>query len=191
MRIFKLDWNTVAGDIRHTWCYHFHEDEATFDMSKRNLFKKGLLLFRFNVNGFRDLFYYRFHNVILKRILKRLFKPTDNLILDCGSIAMGGVVTHHAFSTYLNIESIGYGCSFRNNTTFGNKMVNGIVKRPIVKNNVFVGPNVVVIGDVTIGNNVVIGAGAVVTKSVPDNCVVVGNPAYIIKKDGERCKINL
>ena len=34
--------------------------------------------------------------------------------------------------------------------------------------------------DVTIGNNVVIGAGTVVTKSIPDNSVVVGNPGRII-----------
>jgi len=56
---------------------------------------------------------------------------------------------------------------------------------------VFVGPNVTVIGNVTIGNNVVIGAGAVVSKSVPDNCVVVGNPAYIIMQDGIRCNKKL
>jgi len=35
---------------------------------------------------------------------------------------------------------------------------------------------------VTIGENSVVGAGSVVTKDVPDNCVVVGNPAKIIKK---------
>ena len=40
------------------------------------------------------------------------------------------------------------------------------------------------IGDIKIGNNVVIGAGSVVTKSVPDNCTVVGNPARIIRRDG-------
>lgn len=42
--------------------------------------------------------------------------------------------------------------------------------------------NAVVVGNITIGNNVSIGAGAVVTKPVPDNCTVVGNPMRIIKK---------
>jgi acetyltransferase-like isoleucine patch superfamily enzyme len=38
-----------------------------------------------------------------------------------------------------------------------------------------------IIGDINIGNNVVVGAGAVVVKDVPDNCIVAGNPARIIK----------
>ena len=43
------------------------------------------------------------------------------------------------------------------------------------------GANVTIIGDITIGNNVTIGAGSVVVKDVPDNSVVVGNPARVIK----------
>lgn len=50
-----------------------------------------------------------------------------------------------------------------------------------VGNNVWIGGGVTVLSGVTIGNNVVIGAGSVVTKDVPDNVVVVGNPAKIIK----------
>ena len=38
-------------------------------------------------------------------------------------------------------------------------------------------------GGVKIGNNVIIGAGSVVVKDVPDNCVVAGNPAKIIKNN--------
>ena len=40
----------------------------------------------------------------------------------------------------------------------------------------------VIIGDVNIGNNVIVGAGAVVVKDIPDNCVVVGNPMRILNK---------
>lgn len=56
----------------------------------------------------------------------------------------------------------------------------------MIGNNVTVNVNSVVLGDIVIGNNVTIGAGTVLMKSVPDNCVVVGNPAYILKKDGIR-----
>lgn len=55
--------------------------------------------------------------------------------------------------------------------------------KPItVGNNVWLGGNVVVLAGVTIGNGAVIGAGSVVTKDVPDNVVVAGNPAKIIKE---------
>jgi len=52
---------------------------------------------------------------------------------------------------------------------------------PIIGDNVTIGANVVIIGDITIGNNVIVGAGSVVTKSILDNCIVVGNPARILK----------
>ena len=50
----------------------------------------------------------------------------------------------------------------------------------VIKNNVYIGNNALIMPGVTIGNNVIIGAGSVITKSVPDNSVVAGNPARII-----------
>ena len=49
-------------------------------------------------------------------------------------------------------------------------------------NNVWIGGNVCVLPGVTIGDNVVIGAGSVVTKDIPANCLVAGNPGKIIKR---------
>ena len=46
----------------------------------------------------------------------------------------------------------------------------------------FIGAESVILPNVTIGNNVVIGAGAVVTKEIPDNSVAVGNPCKVIRK---------
>ena len=46
-------------------------------------------------------------------------------------------------------------------------------------------PGAVVIGNIKIGNNVVIGANSVVTKDVPDNTVVAGIPAKVIKRVDE------
>ncbi len=56
------------------------------------------------------------------------------------------------------------------------------IARPIViKDGVWVGINATILQGVTIGENAVIGAGAVVTKDVPPNTIVGGNPAKIIK----------
>ena len=55
--------------------------------------------------------------------------------------------------------------------------------KPIeVGNNVWIGGNVCVLPGVTIGDNVVIGAGSIVTKDIPSNVVAVGNPCKIIKE---------
>ena len=55
-------------------------------------------------------------------------------------------------------------------------------KYPTIGDNVVIYANAVVIGGITIGDNAVIGAGAIVTKDVPQNTIVVGNPAKIIKE---------
>lgn len=63
--------------------------------------------------------------------------------------------------------------------------------KPItVGNDVWIGGNVTVIGGVTIGNNVIVGAGAVVVKDVPDNSVVGGVPARVLKTLPALDKVN-
>lgn len=53
----------------------------------------------------------------------------------------------------------------------------------IIGNNVYIGPNVSIVGDVTIGDNVTIGAGSVIVKNVPSNVTVAGNPAKVVSKN--------
>lgn len=50
-----------------------------------------------------------------------------------------------------------------------------------IEDNVWIGGGVIILPGVTIGKNSVIGAGSVVTKSVPENSVAVGNPCRVIK----------
>lgn len=54
---------------------------------------------------------------------------------------------------------------------------------PIIKDNVCMHANSIVIGGVKIGNNVLIAPGAFVNFDVPDNSIVLGNPGKIIVKD--------
>ena len=56
-----------------------------------------------------------------------------------------------------------------------------IAKEVKIGNNVWIGTHAVVLPGVTIGSNAVIGAGAVVTKDVPENAIVAGVPAKIIR----------
>lgn len=57
-----------------------------------------------------------------------------------------------------------------------------IAKTVNIGNGVWIGGGTVVLHGVTIGENTVIGAGSVVTKSIPANCVAVGNPCRVIRR---------
>lgn len=57
-----------------------------------------------------------------------------------------------------------------------------IPKSVKIGKNVWIGSDCTILPGVTIGDNSVIGAGSVVVKSIPSNCVAVGNPAKVIKK---------
>lgn len=65
----------------------------------------------------------------------------------------------------------------------------GFGKDIVIGNGVWIGIGSIILGGVTIGNRAIIGAGSVVTKDVPDYCVVAGNPAKIIKKYDNVLKI--
>lgn len=88
---------------------------------------------------------------------------------------------YHGIGIVINANCIiGNNVSIRQNTTLGSKYDGGPC--PKIGNNVDIGCNTVIIGDISIGDNVIIGAGSVVTKSFPSNCIIAGNPAKIIKE---------
>lgn len=52
----------------------------------------------------------------------------------------------------------------------------------VIGNDVFIGARSIILKGVTIGDRAIVGAGSVVSKDVPADCLVVGNPAYVVKK---------
>jgi acetyltransferase-like isoleucine patch superfamily enzyme len=54
-------------------------------------------------------------------------------------------------------------------------------KKVVVRSGAWIGANVIILPGVEIGNNAIIGAGSIVTKSIPKGAIAVGNPAKIIK----------
>lgn len=96
----------------------------------------------------------------------------------------GGFYISHGNGLIIFAENIGKKFHAYQGVTIG--MKNG--KVPTIGNDVVCYANSIIVGNIRVGNNVIIGAGAVVTKDVPDNCVVVGNPARIIRRNG--IKIN-
>lgn len=129
-----------------------------------------------NNRYYRVLFYHRIGAIASVAI--SWYRPGDKYFRIRSGMLMGeGMWIAHPYSTILNAESIGKNFRCIHCTTLGAGK-NGI---PTIGDNVSLGANVVIIGDVRIGNNVIIGAGSVVVKDIPDNSVVVGNPARVIK----------
>lgn len=129
---------------------------------------------------FRNVFYTRIP-LFARKILGMVYKGQYALYIDIPSSNIGkNLMVWHGFSTIVNAQSIGDNCSIWQQVTIGNKLDDGEAK-PIIGNNVKICAGAIVIGDIKVGNNVIIAAGAVVTKNVPDNSVVAGVPAKIIK----------
>lgn len=112
-----------------------------------------------------------FYSYFVKDFGCKIFKSTQ---ID------GGLMCYHPYATVINAKSIGRNFQFRNGLTIGNKG-NDNAQLPVIGDNVTVGAQVVIIGDVQIGNHVIIGAGSVVVKDIPSYSVVAGNPARVIK----------
>lgn len=102
------------------------------------------------------------------------FYSNHNLIiLDCAKVKFGNNVL------------VGPNCAFYTpeHPIDVEKRISGLeYAKPItIGNNVWFGGNVVVLSGVTIGDNSIIGAGSIVTKDIPSNCIALGNPCKVIK----------
>ena len=72
-------------------------------------------------------------------------------------------------------------CDFHESTPEFRRNSSGKIKPVDIGNNVWIGSQVMILKGVSIGDNTVVGAMSLVTKSFPSNCIVAGNPAKIIK----------
>lgn len=79
----------------------------------------------------------------------------------------------------LNVNRIGNYCGFNSGVLIGD---NGKDAVPTIGDHVAFGPGAKAFGRITIGNNVFVAPNAVVTKDIPDNCIVGGVPAKILKE---------
>lgn len=79
---------------------------------------------------------------------------------------------------------IGENCTIYQGVTIGMARLKG-KNVPVIGNNCVLGAGSKVLGDITIGDNVMIGANAVVTKNIDSESVVAGNPAKVINMKGK------
>lgn len=120
------------------------------------------------------------------RLFDIFFSTNSNIeiLTPCNKIG-AGLIVYHNLGAVLRAKEIGEDVTISQGVTIGegggwnSKDSNNI---PTIGNRVLIATNAIVIGNVTIGDDSIIGAGAVITKDVPSGVVVVGNPQRIIKQ---------
>ena len=132
---------------------------------------------------YRSVYYYRTRqSTFLQHLCRWLIKPLETIEIH-GNIGNGLAVYHtysviHPFSAGSNL-TVGHGVTIGKGKPLSDCKD---IFNPIIGNDVHIYTGAIVFGGIRIGNNVEIGAGAVVNRDVPDNCTVVGNPMRIISK---------
>jgi serine O-acetyltransferase len=81
---------------------------------------------------------------------------------------------------------VGRNCTLAHGVTIGHAggRRNGPTASPVIGDRVYVGPGAMILGPITVGDDALIGAGAVVVRSVPPRGVVAGNPARLLATTG-------
>lgn len=161
------------------------KDIARYQLKKRRLFISWLSGSTFFVvlNYRIANWLYKHHIKLLPEIIKfRTMRRYGCEISPYATIG-GGIFIPHSLGIVIGHECvIGKNCEIFQNVTIGSnrKIKNGRLM-PIIGDNVSINSGAVIVGSITIGDNVIIGANSFVDKDVPSNVVVAGCPAKIIR----------
>jgi serine O-acetyltransferase len=131
---------------------------------------------------------------LIARLLHRWTQAMAGMDLPSTLQAGPGLLLVHGWGIVVNRD-----CKIGSNVTLFNGVVLGrkdtitadgrAIAYPVVENDVWIGAHAVILG-VRIGEGAIVGPGSVVTKDVPPHCVVVGNPARILRRDAYPDVIN-
>ena len=118
-------------------------------------------------------------------VLPKLIYLLQYILFNCSvpascTIGKGTKFGYYGMAVVIHSRAvIGKNCVIGTCVTVGGRSKHHNV--PVIGDNVYIGTGAKILGPVKVGNNVVVGAGAVVISDVPDNSVVVGMPAKVVK----------
>lgn len=148
----------------------------------------------FLYSGFHALLTYRISHWLWKRhipffprLISQLARWLTGVEIHPGARIGAGFFIDHGMGVVIGeTTEIGDFVTLFQGVTLGGTGKERGKRHPTLGNHVVVGAGAKVLGGISIGDNVKIGANAVVLRSVPPNSTVVGNPGRIVKYDGER-----
>lgn len=180
----KSAWETVRLDF-----------QACFERDPAARTTLGLFEVLLTYSGFHAVLAHRFIHFlhaklripILPRILSQLVRFFTGIEIHPGATIGPGFFIDHGMGVVIGeTAEIGQNVTLYQDVTLGGTGTERGKRHPTVGNNVVIGAGAKVLGNINIGNNVKIGAGSVVVHSVPDRCTVVGVPAEIVRREGRK-----
>jgi serine O-acetyltransferase len=144
--------------------------------------------------GLQALMFYRFAHVLnqlkvpfIPRLISHIARFLTGIEIHPGAQIGHGVFIDHGMGVVIGETAIigDYALIYQGVTLGGTGKESG-KRHPTLGENVVVGAGAKVLGNIEIGNNVRIGAGSVVLRNVPSDCTVVGVPGRIVFRAGER-----
>ena len=130
---------------------------------------------------------YRFGLPFIPRLISHLGRFLTGIEIHPGAKIAQGVFIDHGMGVVIGETAIvgDYSLIYQGVTLGGTGKETG-KRHPTLGNNVVVGAGAKVLGNLKIGNNVRIGAGSVVLRDVPSDCTVIGIPGRIVYQSGVR-----
>lgn len=130
---------------------------------------------------------YRFKIPFIPRLLSQLMRFFTGIEIHPGAKIGRGLFIDHGMGVVIGeTAEVGENVTLYQGVTLGGTGTERGKRHPTIGNNVVVGAGAKVLGNIKLGNNVKVGAGSVVVHPVPDLCTVVGVPAEIVRKGGQR-----
>ena len=128
---------------------------------------------------------------LLLRALLRRWRLRFGIDIPPSTQVGPGLYLNHPGGIVVNSGAvIGANCNLSQGVTLGQANRGARAGLPVVGDGVYIGPGAKIVGAVRVGDDVAIGANAVVTGDVPDHAVVGGVPARVISHDGAAGYVN-
>ena len=121
------------------------------------------------------------HIPILHLFIQRFVEMTTGISIPPEADIGKGLLINHFGGIIVNDGTkIGEFCTISHCVTLGNKRPGG--KSPVIGDNVYIATGAKILGDITVGDNCIIGANAVVMDSMPADSIIAGVPGKIVKR---------
>lgn len=136
---------------------------------------------------------YKIKIPFIPRLISQIMRFLTGIEIHPGAKIGKGFFIDHGMGTVIGeTVEIGKNCVMYHNVTLGGTGKHKRKRHPTIGNNVVIGTGAILLGIVSVGNNVQIGADTfIIDKKIPDDCTVVGTPGKIVKLKNKKVDIEL